>query len=261
MNSIVTDEQCEQIIQSVLKELGFTVRKNLVQHSTWYERNQASVIDVTTMNLSDELVQSKCEMMLNGQKPTLLIGGSKCAEGGQMNEPSKSYAVCVQAVRETAQWRQMLHASASRRFQVMAWGVRQEVFRRRACCESDGGHGVYRKNRRHGWVMRQWSRKCPMSCREVGRFIQGSLWQQSSRVWRASSEQSVGWVRQQLGSNWVDSWRLREHLWQHYRQEVENRGCADRKAGRGGVHGQTRSFERSSSWAELVGDEREAHEN
>ena len=56
MNSIVTNEQCEQIIQSVLKELGFTVRKNLVENSTWYELNQASVIDVTTMNLSDEPV-------------------------------------------------------------------------------------------------------------------------------------------------------------------------------------------------------------
>ena len=38
----------------------------------------------------------------------------------------------------------MLHASASRRFQVMARGVRQEVVRRRASCESDGEHGVYR---------------------------------------------------------------------------------------------------------------------
>ena len=36
MNSIVTNEQCEQIIQSVVKELGFTDRKNLVEHSTLY---------------------------------------------------------------------------------------------------------------------------------------------------------------------------------------------------------------------------------
>ena len=103
MNSIVTNEQCEQIIQSVVKALGFTDRKNLVEHSTWYGLIQASLIDVTTMHLSDELVQSKCEMMWNVQKPTLLIGGSKCAEAGQMNEPSKSFAVCVHAVRETAQ--------------------------------------------------------------------------------------------------------------------------------------------------------------
>ena len=42
------------------------------------------------MNLSDDLVQSKCKMMLNGQKPTLLIGGSKCAESGESNETLNS---------------------------------------------------------------------------------------------------------------------------------------------------------------------------
>ena len=38
-----------------------------------YGLNQGCVLDVTTMYLSDDLVQSKCEMMLNGQKPTSLI--------------------------------------------------------------------------------------------------------------------------------------------------------------------------------------------
>ena len=95
MNSILTNEQCEQTIQSVLKDLGFTVRKNLVENSTWYGLIQASVIDVTTMNLIDELVQSKCEMTLQGQKPTLFIGGPKGAEEGELNEPLKSFAVCV----------------------------------------------------------------------------------------------------------------------------------------------------------------------
>ena len=94
MNSIVTEEQCEQIIQPVLKELGFTDRKSREAFDR-YELNQASVMDVTTMNLSDELVQSKCDMMLNGQKPTLLIGRSKGAEAGELNEPLKSFADCM----------------------------------------------------------------------------------------------------------------------------------------------------------------------
>ena len=50
------------------------------------------MIDVTTMNLSDELVQSKYEMTLQGQKPTLR---SKGAEAGELNEPLKSFPVCV----------------------------------------------------------------------------------------------------------------------------------------------------------------------
>ena len=41
----------------------------------WIE-SKGYVIDVTTMNLSDDLVQSKCKMMLNGQTPRLLIGVS-----------------------------------------------------------------------------------------------------------------------------------------------------------------------------------------
>ena len=73
MHSIVTNEQCDQRIQSVLTELGFTSRNYLVWDSSWYGLNQGSVLDVTTMNLSDDLVQSKCEMMWNGQEPTLLI--------------------------------------------------------------------------------------------------------------------------------------------------------------------------------------------
>ena len=66
MNSIVTTDQCERRIQSVLKELGFTDRKNLVEASTLYGVKQENVIDMTTMNQSDDLVQRRCEMMLNG---------------------------------------------------------------------------------------------------------------------------------------------------------------------------------------------------
>ena len=64
MNSIVTNEQCRQIIQSVLKELGFDDRNYFVEDSTRYGLNQGYVLELTTMNLSGDLVQSKCEMML-----------------------------------------------------------------------------------------------------------------------------------------------------------------------------------------------------
>ena len=69
---IEPDEKCRRRragIQPVLKELGFIERKNVVEDPTWYRLNQGYVIDVTTMNLSDGLVQSKCEKMLNGPKP------------------------------------------------------------------------------------------------------------------------------------------------------------------------------------------------
>ena len=66
-------------------QLGFTGRKNLVGDSTWCGMNHGYVIDVTTMTLSDNVVQSKCEMMSNGQYPTLLIGVSMCAESGALN--------------------------------------------------------------------------------------------------------------------------------------------------------------------------------
>ena len=88
MNSIVTNEQCEQRIQSVVKELEFTDRNSLVENSTWYGLNQGYVLDV--MNSSDDLVQSKCEMMLNGQQPTLLMGGSNCADSGELHKPLKA---------------------------------------------------------------------------------------------------------------------------------------------------------------------------
>ena len=64
MNSIVTKEQCGQRIQSVLKQLGFIDRKNLAEDFTWHGFNQGYVTDVITMILSDDLVQSKSEMML-----------------------------------------------------------------------------------------------------------------------------------------------------------------------------------------------------
>ena len=59
MNSIVTHEQCERRIQAVLKKFGFTDRQNNVVDSTWYGLNQGCGIDVATMNLSDDPVQSK----------------------------------------------------------------------------------------------------------------------------------------------------------------------------------------------------------
>ena len=83
-----------------MQELGFIDQKNFVEDSTWYGMNRGYVIDVTTMNLSDDLVQSKCETMSDGQKPSLLIGAAKGAESGWLNEFLKS---CVHAARETAQ--------------------------------------------------------------------------------------------------------------------------------------------------------------
>ena len=77
MNSTVPNEPREGRIQSVLRELGFTDR-NFQEESTWFGLNQGYVFDVTTLDLNDELEEWKCEMMLKGQKPTLLMGGSKC---------------------------------------------------------------------------------------------------------------------------------------------------------------------------------------
>ena len=65
VNGIVKKKRCERGIEPVLKELGSTDRENLVQDSSCYGLNQGYVIDVTKMNLSDYLVPSKCEMMLN----------------------------------------------------------------------------------------------------------------------------------------------------------------------------------------------------
>ena len=43
------------------------------------------------MNLSDDHAQSKAVMIWNRQKPTLyFLGGSKCAESGELNESLKS---------------------------------------------------------------------------------------------------------------------------------------------------------------------------
>ena len=52
MESIVTNEQCEQEIQSVLKELGFTDRNNFEEASTRYGLNQGHVLGVATTNQS-----------------------------------------------------------------------------------------------------------------------------------------------------------------------------------------------------------------
>ena len=37
------------------------------------------------MDLRDDLVQSHCEMIFNGQKPMLSVGGPKCGESGELN--------------------------------------------------------------------------------------------------------------------------------------------------------------------------------
>ena len=42
------------------------------------------------MNLSEHLVQSRCEMMFRRQKPTLLIGGSVWADSGEVNDSLKA---------------------------------------------------------------------------------------------------------------------------------------------------------------------------
>ena len=57
MNSIVTNEECEQRVQSVRKELGFNDRTDRVEDSTWFGLNRGYVLDVKTMNLSDDLAQ------------------------------------------------------------------------------------------------------------------------------------------------------------------------------------------------------------
>ena len=82
MISIVANEQCQQRIQAVLNELGFTDRRNFVEDATRYGLNQGFVLDVTTMNLS--------EMMVHGQRTSLLIGRCKCADSGELDEPLKA---------------------------------------------------------------------------------------------------------------------------------------------------------------------------
>ena len=45
-------------------------------------------------------MQSKCDIMLKGQKTTLLIGGSTWAESGDWQRVTESIAFCVQAERK-----------------------------------------------------------------------------------------------------------------------------------------------------------------
>ena len=66
MSSVVTNEQCEQINFSVVKELEINDPGNVAEDSTRYGFDQGHVAEVTTMNQT-----TKCEMILNGQKPTL----------------------------------------------------------------------------------------------------------------------------------------------------------------------------------------------
>ena len=48
------------------EELGFIDRGNVAEDSALYGLNQGYVTDVAIMSSSDDLVQSKCAMMLNG---------------------------------------------------------------------------------------------------------------------------------------------------------------------------------------------------
>ena len=56
-------------------------------------------------------MQSTCEMMWNGQKPALLIGGSRCAETSELNDILKSWQFVFnlyekhRSERETARMR------------------------------------------------------------------------------------------------------------------------------------------------------------
>ena len=106
----------------------------------------------------------------------------------------------------------MLHASASRRFQVMARGVRQQVVRRRACCESDGEHGVYRKtddtvepcaNDREnvGCVAEKSAGSSKEAC---GSTHHGSRGPVENNQW---TEFDNSWDLMSRRTNWVDSWR------------------------------------------------------
>ena len=56
MNCTVTKKQCEGRFQPDFEELGYTDRKIFVEGSSQYGLNQGYVIDVTPMNLSDDLV-------------------------------------------------------------------------------------------------------------------------------------------------------------------------------------------------------------
>ena len=91
------------------------------------------------MDLSDELVQAKCEMLLDVQKPTSGIGGSQARRIWRVGHIPEIGAVCVQAVRETARRRTIL--LAYKEFPVVASETRQEVVQRSSCWESACQHG------------------------------------------------------------------------------------------------------------------------
>ena len=121
MQKIVTIEQCEQRIQTVLKDLVSVDLGNFVEDSPWYGLElDGYVFDVTTMNLSDDHVQSKCGMMLNGQKPMLLLGESKCAKSGELNEDPNVLQCVVKLYENQRSEGRCFRQCASRRFQVMA---------------------------------------------------------------------------------------------------------------------------------------------
>ena len=68
------------------EELGFIDREFLVEDSTWYGLNQCCVIDVTPI--------------------TLLIGGSKCGESGELKRILEILAV----LRLSSEGRYFMHA-------------------------------------------------------------------------------------------------------------------------------------------------------
>ena len=97
MNNIVLDEQRERRINIVLKKVGFVEQQRFTQEATWFGLNLRHALDLTAaspdgkpMDLSDERVQAKCEMLLDLQKPTLLIGESRCGESGELATSLKS---------------------------------------------------------------------------------------------------------------------------------------------------------------------------
>ena len=88
--------------------------------------------------------------MLNGQKPTLLIGGSSCAESGDMNESLKSLQFVFRLYeKHRREGRYFMQAQPE-----VSKSWHEEEFVKKlsgetACCERDGEHGRH-QNWRHG---------------------------------------------------------------------------------------------------------------
>ena len=59
MNSLVTNEHYDRIVNTVLNELDLAERKNLTEESIRFGLNPGYALDLTPMDLSSELVQTK----------------------------------------------------------------------------------------------------------------------------------------------------------------------------------------------------------